>query len=514
MPDGDVTVYYRLVPTQDSVKKAAESIVGKINSSIGKTTEGISKSFGESGFGKGFGKTLKSMGKSFAKIPGVGAVGEGAAAGAAEGGGAGGAMAGIAGSLTALVGIGLVISAALMIVSAFFEAVGPIIKVMSKVLTAMMLIMLMPLLRILLPYLPTIIKALISTSQFLAKIMTVLLNVVGKWLKSIWDSLLKVGEKVGAAFEALGKGDVAGFFKNILGAGVDLLIAAMVTIAGPILFGLASVFKENLPAIISVIVLALEAAFVAVKNILVDFASNVFGTETGNRIKTALDSIQTALFSEDLGFWDRIKGVINAIGVFVFGEETWASIKDAVKFVSDIFTVEGIWTKIKEAVDYIGETVFGKGIWEDIKQAITDVNTMIANEWQTIIATLKDVGAALKPIADMFQEINKPVGPSLADRFFAGDFFKFPKPDITTSDTVHDFISRPGMGVQSFSPSDTIFGMKNPKNMGGKDIVINNTLNVSADVDKEKFRKILVEFAREQGRELRKKVSYMGGTYA
>jgi len=77
-----------------------------------------------------------------------------------------------------------------------------------------------------------------------------------------------------------------------------------------------------------------------------------------------------------------------------------------------------------------------------------------------------------------------------------------------------DFISRPGMGVSSFSPSDTIIGVKNPENLGGQSVVINNTFNVDGNVDKTELKKIFSDFSRDQARELRMRTSYVGGFYA
>ena len=72
------------------------------------------------------------------------------------------------------------------------------------------------------------------------------------------------------------------------------------------------------------------------------------------------------------------------------------------------------------------------------------------------------------------------------------------------------------MGMAEFSPSDTIIGMKNPAALRGgeSNITINNHFNIDASVDKAALIKIFDEFARKQGRELRAKISYVGGIYA
>ena len=500
MPDGDVTVYYRLIPTQDSVRKAAEKIVGQLNSSMGKTTEKLGKAFETSGFGKGFTKTLSGLQKDFAKIPGVKAMGEGMAAGGGAGAGAGGAMAGIAGSLTALVGIGLVISAALMIVSAFFEAVGPIIKVMSKVLTAMMLILLMPFLRILLPYLPSVIKALIGMSQWLAGIFTIMINVVGKWLQAIWNSLLKVGEKVGGAFEALGRGDIGGFFENILGAGVELLTGAMISMAGPILFGLAVAIIENLPQIIEAISIVFAGAAEVFKGLINALGTSIFGEERWANIKSTIAYIRDEVFAKE-GLWNKIQAAVSFIGASVFGKETWTKIKDAITYLQEnIFSIDGLWANIKGVVDYIGESVFGTDLWTRMKQAIEDIKTMLEDKWGKIKTALEDIYDALSPIVFGLQGILSWISS-----------WSPPRSDTTTPPAT-DFISRPGMAIQPFSPEDTVIGVKEPGALGG--VVVQNTFHIDARVDKAELRQLFTKFAREQARELRKRTSYPGGFYA
>jgi len=478
-------------------------MVGKINSSIGKTTEGIGKAFSGSSFGKGFGKTLEGMGKEFSKIPGVSAVGQGMAAGGGAEAGAGGAMASMAGSMTALVGIGLVISAALAIVSAFFEAVGPIIKVMSKTLTAMMLILLMPLLRILLPYLPAVIKALIGASQWLAGIFTIMLNVMGKWLQAIWNSLMKVGEKIGLAFEALGRGDLAGFFANILGAGVELLISAMIGLAGPILFGLATAIVENLPQIITAIQTVFAGAAEVLKNTINAIGMAVFGEEQWTKIKSVIEFIRDKIFSAE-GVWGKVKTAIDFIGTSIFGEEIWGKIQAAITFLQEnVFSIDGLWANIKGVVNYIGEQVFGTDMWTKIKQAIADVNKMIDDEWQTIIKTLQDIGALLLPIAQGFQGILNWISSWSPPKSGGGG----------GGGKAGDFISRPGMGVQAFSAGDTVIGVKNPGAIGGN-VTINNIFHIDPRVDKGELKRIVEQVGRNQGRELRTRTSYTGGFYA
>jgi len=496
---GDVTVYYRLVPTEDSIRKSSEQIVNNINSGFKKGFSTVSKDASkklESVFSiipgvKGLGQVMAPISEDLSEImkttmagfkgaraAGAG-IGEAAGAGAAAGREAAGAMGGIGpmlaemrGGIAAMVGMLAIISVAMLIVSAFFEAVGPLIKVMVKILSAMILLMLIPVLRIILPYLPGIVRALISLSKWLGEIFGVLAGVMIDWLKSMWNSLVIIADKITSAFGKLAKGDIIGFFTDIFGAGIEAILLIIKGAIGPFLWGIADAIVKNAPAIIEFLMTTLT------------------------------------------GIWDIIKLSINWIGEFVFGKETWTQIKNAVKFIQSIFTVEGLWTQIKAAIDFIGESVFGKGLWEQIKQAIKDVNDMINDEWANIIQTLKDIGAALKPILDFLhpprkepesREMAVMLGetPVVTGTYAPGGTKYGPRID--------DFISRPGMGIQSFSPSDTIIGTKG--GMGGG-VTVNNTFNIDAGVDSSRLKEILSKFAREQARELRMRTSYSGGVYA
>jgi len=58
------------------------------------------------------------------------------------------------------------------------------------------------------------------------------------------------------------------------------------------------------------------------------------------------------------------------------------------------------------------------------------------------------------------------------------------------SEVYNDFISRPGGGISTFSPDDTVFGVKDTSMIGGKSVVINQSNNISGSNNEEIERAI------------------------
>jgi hypothetical protein len=153
-------------------------------------------------------------------------------------------------------------------------------------------------------------------------------------------------------------------------------------------------------------------------------------------------------------------------------------------------------------------------LWDTIKKAIQDISAAIDKEWKNIIKFLQDAGAALGPIVKFLQD----TAGGISGAAKQAEQWKTPRIPgllemlgITSPPQEDDFISRPGMGIQSFSPSDTIIGTKG--GMGGG-VTVNNTFNIDAGVDSSKLKEILSKFAREQARELRMRTSYSAGVYS
>jgi len=503
MPDGDVVIYYNLIPTESSIRTAAEKVTESIGRGMGKSTSKMAAEM-EKDIQKVIEKNLKGAGileTIFPKKKGSIYADEGEA----EGGGKGeGIIARILSSgFAELVGL-------FSVVAVFYEAVGPILKVVIKALAAILLILLMPVLKLLLPALPNVIKSLIGLAKSASKMEQTLLDILKAIGKFVVDFVTK-----------LLTGDFSGALKMV----VDLVIGALAMLVKVLLSGVnllgTAIFGEKIwsgiKEAIGMVVKFFSTEIWGRVQAGVDFIQGMFDPNLGvwDKIKLAINFIGTEVFgptvwgaikdavswikAEVFGgtLWDDIKGAIDYIGTSIFGTKIWESIKDAVDFVSKIFTVKGLWDNIKKAVDFIGESVFGKGIWDDIKKAVDDVKTWLSDfakakdNVQIIIDILGWLATPLQHLLDLLMKL----------------------PGLGGGSTHGDFISRPGQAVASFSPNDTIIGMKNPGTAGGN-VTVNNTFNIDAGVDSSKLKQILSEFSRQQARDLRQRVSYPGGVYS
>jgi len=505
----DVTIRYAFLPTTSSIRESADKVVREFEgrmkkSAIMPSTTAAKKLQTETdktiytiinflratqlktslqtkimaglnliGLGKKY-----SGGMSAEKMFPAGSTIMGGAKGAAAKTTSGGGMMGTLGTIASLL-VG--ISVAMLLISAFFEAVGPFMKVVFKVLSAIILILLMPFLKRIMPFMAGFFKWLINVSQWIAKGVDKLLSLV--------EGLL------GKA----ASGDPVAIIELLLGP--IGIIAAMI---GPKLLEIFSKIDWNA---------ILTGMFDAAKGVLVAITSTLFGENFGERVNKLLTGIETALLGPDQDFWTRVGGVVNSIGTFVFGEETWTAIKDGITFIKGIFSPEGIWNSIKGVIDWIGINVFGKDLWTKIKDAIGELDAALSTEWANIISTLHAVAQDLNTILSAFgmlkpQDLPEPyqLGQLTAEKNREWHGVE------GTFAVGQDFISRPGSRMQAFSPDDTIIGMKNPGALGGT--TINNYLTVSAGVDRNEFRKILSDFNREQAKGMRSKTSYIGGVYA
>ncbi len=478
--EADVTIRYAFLPTESSIKAGAEKAmktfndmaskqkwgsgiyseayhkrinkvmkdsVGKIDGEYKKTTSGVINLL------RAFQQKTSLQTKLMALMKFAEGKGITGGAGGGEGGGIGGAVGGIAGggmmaALGLIAALLVVIAVGMTLISAFFDAVGPIIKVVMKMISAMILILLMPFLKRGLPVLFDILKWMISGTKAISGFIDNFMTYIEKLLGKA------MGGDIGAIFELL-VGPL-GMLVIFLGKELVKFLAAV-----------------DWKAIVDAVIPMLQNAF------------------------------------------EIIKGLINTLGVTVFGE--------------------GIWNDIKAAIDFIATSVFGEGIWNDIKNAITGTGGVI----DKFVAIRDAFGDFLTNLINLYNTMFAQFGlyiehpqtgvsysssisrtpfpgggsgggiPEGYRRIPGGGLETIAERDARMSDQMSDFISRPGMGAQSFSPDDTIIGTKNPGALGGANIT--NNLYVSAGVDKKEFRKLLTEFGRQQGRELRTRTSYYGG---
>ncbi len=447
----DVTIRYKFLPTDKSIRESANKVVNQLNKVVGKpiTTASAKRLTTE------FDKTTNSIinllratqqktslqtkilsGMKFIEGGGI----TGGAGGGAAGGIAGGGMMAALGTIAALL---VIIVAAMAIISAFFDAVGPIIKVVMKMLSAVILILLMPFLKRGLPVLFGILKWIIEMS---------------KGISTFVDEFLTYMEGV---FEKVKGGDLLALVEFILGPAGMLGIFLLKKLAE----FLASVDWD---AVIRAIIPLVQASFAILMDMINVLGATVFGGDLWKQIKDAIDFIATQVFGE--GIWNEIKNLVTGSDGVV---DKFIAIRDALgEFLAGLINVfNTLFGPFGLSIAH-PQTGAGSG---SASISITDVPGGIPGTGETR-------GPRGETIAERDARVAGYIAGGIAD----------------------DFISRDGK-IQKFNSGDTIIGTKTP---GG--VNITNNLNVSAGVDKNEFRKILDEFNRQQAREMRSRTSYYG----
>ena len=263
---------------------------------------------------------------------------------------------------------------------------------------------------------------------------------------------------------------------------------------------------------------------------LVEFLAKIDWNAVGKSVISALTDIFNIVQNSLGSMWSGIKDVIDFIGTSIFGIQTWTQIKAGIKFIQSLFTPEGLWKQIEAAINWIGTTVFGETTWTNMKNALDNLIDMIfeigngmVSAWNTVLGFwLGNKGFAVprptsnvNPFPNFGSGGDSGGGGGFPTTMVAGGQIYNVNPETggliagAIGTAAGDFISRPGGGMMPFSPDDTIIGVKDTGKLGGNNIT--NNLYVSAGVDKKEFKKLLTEFSRQQGRELRTRTSYYGG---
>ena len=488
MAGADVTITYDFLPTESSIRKSAEKVIENFNRTAGKQKfsqwgSGIYSEKYYKELNSKIATSTKKIGNSFDNTfkfiinllratqmrtslqtkllsgqkaggqifggtqGGGGGVPISAGGGGAGGGGAGataGGAGGILGALGVIAGLLVVISVAMTLVSAFFDAVGPIIKVVMKMFSAIILILLMPFLKRGLPILFGILQWMVK---------------MAKGVSELTDSFMTGIEKT------LGK-----IFAGDTGAILDLLIAIFL---GPV--GLL---------------------FLVLTKELIKLVASIDWNELIRKVTPFV-----------IAAFDVLKTAIDGIGTVVFGEETWANIKEGIKLIQDIFSKDGIWNSIKNAINFIGTEIFGEGVWTAIKEALGTATDGVIAKFVSIRDKLGEI------LTGLITFYNNTLGRYL------GRISTVPTSAIDTSNikTPADALKLGNLATEIARGVDLRGGIASGGggfSRAGGAISINNSLNVSAGVDKNEYRKILSEFSRSQGKNLRNRTSYFGGAFA
>ena len=184
------------------------------------------------------------------------------------------------------------------------------------------------------------------------------------------------------------------------------------------------------------------------------------------------------------GINEKVEGLKNSLGI-IFGaiktvittrlnelktsfKTIWNAIKDEI--ITPI--VDGIKNKIEEII-------------ETVDNIIQKFNEMIRKAKEAVSSV--SIGSIGTKIGEEIQERMGAIGlPTFND--------SISRPE---SATFNDFISRPGSAPVSFSPQDTIIGVKKPGDLGGKNINVTfNNLSVRDDRDVDRIRDVMDDYFR------------------
>ena len=157
--------------------------------------------------------------------------------------------------------------------------------------------------------------------------------------------------------------------------------------------------------------------------------------------------------------------------------EKWESIKKVLTWAADF--LEPVWNTIRTILDYAAETILPKleNIILSIANILVDLYNAISNAVSKIPFTNMG-GGTLGKIKPREQDYSNTGGVTLG---YGG--LQSQKPF-----SFNDFIQRPGQSPTNFSPQDTIIGVKNPSDLGGKSVTVNiNNPSVRNDMDIKKI---------------------------
>jgi len=228
-------------------------------------------------------------------------------------------------------------------------------------------------------------------------------------------------------------------------------------------------------------------------------------------IEGAIGWLANVLFNKDTGFWKAIEGAIGWLATFLFatGSGAWALIQAGIKTIAEWLDPSKTLATIKKGIDFIGTSIFGETVWKDIQDAITWLNNNIFGPlvWDPIKIALTSILDALQKAASSLALIK--IGSTVIGKVldplgilgFIGKVFGY-----------GDFISRPGQPTATFSPDDTIIGVKNPADLmgkGGGGMSYSPVYNVQAGIDGEMLKKIFREHDDNFRREFLGRSSYV-----
>jgi len=197
-----------------------------------------------------------------------------------------------------------------------------------------------------------------------------------------------------------------------------------------------------------------------------DFVKNL-AVDIWNLLKLGFDFLKETLISWFTKVVDFIKGLAGAI---------WDKLKAGFEFVVEIFKTVGSF--LKEKLILIGQKI--KELAIKIKTRLIALGKKIGEKLSKLTEKFKEIIEGVKTKIGELKDKLSSILSNIKDKIFnlARDIASAIKSKIGSflgggGGEEQDFISRPGKAPVSFSPGDTIIGVKDPGMLGGGSKTIN-----------------------------------------
>lgn len=339
------------------------------------------------------------------------------------------------------------------------------------------------------PFVNLLIPLLIPVLHLLA-IMARIVNAV---LMPIFQLLMKAftpkGDTLQTAFKQIAGGDLLGGVMTIIKAVAEQFAGLKDQISSKVMVAL-DLLRNWLLSFLTIDLGPIH-----------DVIDNIFGKELGGVLNMLIDTIYNVI-SGLIGFLAQIAGK----GIFdkIMGEGKFDEVKsknqgfaagaDMAKAIQDFVTaivdfVTSVWPTVVDTVNGFIENLpmfafaIGSFLSTTWKNLIDDLNKVHTETWPALKTALEAMIKAINYWSSFnFVQFVKDLASQLLPH--SEDAQAYTAKDLGGGGFTHDdFVMRPGQGAVSFSPNDTLIGVKDPSSLGGGGRG-NTTINIYGNGDK------------------------------
>jgi len=266
-------------------------------------------------------------------------------------------------------------------------------------------------------------------------------------------------------------GTVLSLFGQLsLGLGsLGVAFPSLATIAGTAWKAIVGIFS-TVGAVITAIIIGMVIAW----------KENFMGMK--DTVKNLINSVKLMF----MGLWNMIKGIFNLIKALFTGDVDGMilAFQQLLEGFKQFMT--GIVLSIANAIMAVmtGAIRFVKLIFDSVWNIGTSIGDKLANAFKTAKTKVRNAISNMLPdwLRDIFEK-----GLSLESKIkskLGGGLLSGVKSAAShllgVGNKFDDFIVRPGQAPMAINPNDTVIGFKGqPPNMGGKGVVLNQTLNIN-----------------------------------